>query len=301
MSTDAFENAALLNRFMTNEKISVLIGSAEMEIIWLSFPAPSGQPQKSGISSDGRMHSHSFREAHYCTCGTMVFRTPEGKEYTVRSGESILICENAIHSSRSIGEDTKRISIAYRVKGASDPYGIENPDSAVRDKIIVMPDAKEIYELYRGISEEFDRKNLYYREVIETLLFRIVTIYERLTVSEEKEEPYLNRIDSRVDEMISFINNNLAKNISTIDIAEHMHISKRQINRIIMKEFHLSCADLIQTLKLRKAQELLLCTDSSIEDIAGMVGYSSVFSFSKFFKNHEGLPPAMFRKSHYSY
>lgn len=301
MSQDVFENAALLNQYMTNEKFSMLIGNVKMEIMWLSFPVPSGQPQKKKDTFPAKMHSHSFREAHYCTSGTMICCTSDGREYVVKSGETILICENVMHSCRYNSEESQRISIAYRVEGASDPYGIGRHESEEQENIIVVSQADEIYQLFCKISNEFDHQSICYREVIQTLLFQIAMKYERLTVKEENNKEYIERIDSRVEEMVLFINSNIHNNISTIDIAEHMHISKRQISRIIMKEFHMSCEDLIQSIKLRKAQELLMCTDESIENIASMVGYSNVFSFSKFFKKHEGMPPALFRKSHYSY
>ena len=46
---------------------------------------------------------------------------------------------------------------------------------------------------------------------------------------------------------------------------------------------------------------MLLHTDMSLEEIAAATGYANVFSFNKFFRRVEGLPPGLFRKSHYSY
>ena len=38
-----------------------------------------------------------------------------------------------------------------------------------------------------------------------------------------------------------------------------------------------------------------------LEEIATSIGYANVFSFNKFFRRVEGLPPGLFRRSHYSY
>ena len=58
---------------------------------------------------------------------------------------------------------------------------------------------------------------------------------------------------------------------------------------------------MIKQLKHKKAQEYLLYSDKSVQEIATTLGYGSVYSFSKFFKSQEGMPPALFRRSHYSY
>ena len=50
---------------------------------------------------------------------------------------------------------------------------------------------------------------------------------------------------------------------------------------------------------------LVLLTESkepmSQREIAEALGYSSLFSFSKFFKAMEGMPPLRFRQAHQSY
>lgn len=140
-----------------------------------------------------------------------------------------------------------------------------------------------------------------YRDVIGSLLFQIAMEYERHISVRPSEDAVAARINQRAEEIMLFINGNLTRNITTNDVADTLHLSKRQINRIVLREFGTSCTNVIRQTKHKKAQELLLYSDKSIQDIAALLGYSNVYSFSKFFKSEEGLPPALFRRSHYSY
>ena len=174
-------------------------------------------------------------------------------------------------------------------------------EQAMSLDVAVIRQADTIFDLYLRLCEEFTRQRLGYKELIGALLFQITMEYERQISVAPSEVAALQRIDRRAGEIESFINAHLSVNITTMDVAEVLHLSKRQINRIVFKEFGTSCCGLIKQLKHKKAQEYLLYSDKSMQDIANALGYGSVYSFSKFFKSQEGMPPALFRRSHYSY
>jgi AraC-like DNA-binding protein len=48
---------------------------------------------------------------------------------------------------------------------------------------------------------------------------------------------------------------------------------------------------------LLEAKRLLLYSDKTTEEITFDLGYTDTGHFSKFFKNHEGLSPSLFKKS----
>lgn len=49
--------------------------------------------------------------------------------------------------------------------------------------------------------------------------------------------------------------------------------------------------------RMRRARELLRDTDGGLASIADAVGYDSEFAFSRAFKRHEGVAPAIYRRS----
>nr|WP_321376578.1 helix-turn-helix domain-containing protein [uncultured Bacteroides sp.] len=56
--------------------------------------------------------------------------------------------------------------------------------------------------------------------------------------------------------------------------------------------------DLIQNIRIRKAEQLLLKNDSMIFEVAYKVGIGDPKYFSRCFKLKYGLDPSMFQKSH---
>ncbi len=295
-----FENAQTLNKFMTNERILYRVNDLTLELLWTAFPDKN---EKSIPHAEGqrhvKSHSHSFCETHLCTQGTVIYRLTDGRDYTINAGDTIFIRENVEHEQVYASQDALKISMAYRLMENQSLYN--RPDKKTLLDVVVIPQADHIFELYRLLSEELQELRLGYKEMIGSLLFQITMEYERQISAAPSEDSVIQRIDRRADEIENFINANLSTNITTMDVADVLHLSKRQINRIVFKEFGTSCCGLIKQLKHKKAQEYLLYSDKSVQEIATTLGYGSVYSFSKFFKSQEGMPPALFRRSHYSY
>ncbi|WP_416888003.1 helix-turn-helix domain-containing protein [Muricoprocola aceti] len=59
---------------------------------------------------------------------------------------------------------------------------------------------------------------------------------------------------------------------------------------------NLPLSDYISMVRINKAKSYLANTDYSIEIISQKVGYSSISSFSRFFKNNVGMSPLKYRK-----
>jgi len=62
--------------------------------------------------------------------------------------------------------------------------------------------------------------------------------------------------------------------------------------------FNKSFSELANEYRLREAQELLTTTDLSITDIAYSVGFSSITSFNRVFKEITEQSPTEFRATH---
>lgn len=96
------------------------------------------------------------------------------------------------------------------------------------------------------------------------------------------------------NELFSYINNNLHLPLKLSEIAEHFFISVPQLERRCRKFFHCGVYALLQQQRFRKAQQLLLGTELSIQEIGVAVGYPDVAHFSDFFKRHAGVSPRMY-------
>lgn len=94
----------------------------------------------------------------------------------------------------------------------------------------------------------------------------------------------------------SFVASNFTDNIGADDIAMHIHCSASQVFRYTRKYFGMSPANYINSVRLRRAAELLELTHRSIGDIAYAVGFSDMSYFTRLFRQTFGMPPGSYRK-----
>lgn len=87
--------------------------------------------------------------------------------------------------------------------------------------------------------------------------------------------------------------------ISLSDFARELHISNRQLSRIIQQQYGCSFREKIISLRIQQAK-LLLSQGWSTSDTAHKVGYSSVEAFRTIFASSLGITPAEFRRQNSS-
>ena len=95
----------------------------------------------------------------------------------------------------------------------------------------------------------------------------------------------------------AYIYDNLERNISCDEIAAHIYVCKRQLNRIILKETGLSTHKYLSLLKLNKVKDLILNTNLPLNKIAHITGFSSEFHLSNLIKQHFYSSPKELRNT----
>ena len=92
-------------------------------------------------------------------------------------------------------------------------------------------------------------------------------------------------------EAVALMEANLEEPMSLDELAQHVRLSRRQLERLFQK--HLSCVPTRYYLDLRlaKARQLLLQTSMSIVDVAFASGFVSAPHFSKCYRDFYGIPP----------
>ncbi len=95
---------------------------------------------------------------------------------------------------------------------------------------------------------------------------------------------------------IQYINEHYSEEISIKTLSEIEHYNESYYCEWFRKKTGLSPREYIKRLRIEKAKELLLDTDYSILQIAEQVGYSFNSSFSRIFKEAEGVSPDHFRR-----
>lgn len=109
--------------------------------------------------------------------------------------------------------------------------------------------------------------------------------------------PKKNDLDEfRFIQIEKFINDNISTFVSVNAISSFMHLSAKQVCRIILKKSGMTTKEFINYQKLKASKHMLKNPELSIKDISASLGFSSEYYFNQFFKRLEGYPPSKYRK-----
>ena len=129
------------------------------------------------------------------------------------------------------------------------------------------------------------------------MLVRIVR--ERLgqpAAAPEEEAPRVATFKGvDVAALMQYIDFNYSRIISLEDLSTLAGVNKTTLISIFKEVYGTTPIRYINRIRLRKAKELLVNTDTSVSEIADLVGFQSIHYFSRFFKAKENCTPMEYR------
>ena len=154
--------------------------------------------------------------------------------------------------------------------------------SSAMDMMVYLIAQKHGWELATDIAEEFLVERIRGRNDRQRLPLRL-----QLGASQPK-----------LAEAVAFMEANIEELISLDEIASHVGLSRRQLERLFQKYLNCVPTRYYMRLRLSHARQLLLQTSMPIVDIAFASGFVSTPHFSKCYREHFGIPPRDERKAH---
>ena len=100
----------------------------------------------------------------------------------------------------------------------------------------------------------------------------------------------------KFDEVLEYIHKNYNK-VTLDDLSEKFKFNKYYLSKIIKSYTGKNFVNIVQSLKMRKARELLIYTNLPIEDISNAIGYNSTSTFIRTFKEIYKISPSQYRKN----
>ena len=95
--------------------------------------------------------------------------------------------------------------------------------------------------------------------------------------------------------IITYLKDNIDRQISLEDISGRFSYSLSSIKRIFKEETGFSIISYLNSLRMEKAKEQLISSDISISQLATLLGFSNIYYFSVAFKKRFGMSPSNFR------
>ncbi|NRA22040.1 MAG: GlxA family transcriptional regulator [Oceanospirillaceae bacterium] len=126
-------------------------------------------------------------------------------------------------------------------------------------------------------------------------------VCERIRGSDDHQRiPIKSRISAnqpKLIEAVTLMEANIEEPLSTDDLAHHVQLSRRHLERLFKKHLHNVPAKYYIELRLSQARKLLRQSDQTILQIGLLCGFSSASYFSTAYKNHYKITPREERKS----
>ena len=231
-------------------------------------------------------HSNGSFELHIVLEGSGRIELDE-QTIDLRSGQALIILPNTFHTCRSITSPFLRLTTSFLL---ADPTQMTRFAGKGADHIILNVDPA-MRRICMGIFEKFDREAAYLGN---EMLIRILRAVRHGQEQERgrRQSSTLNIIDRY------FSSSNMQGGHTRKGLAQRLHCSERQINRILTELYGMTFLEKRLQARMDYAKYLLRSTDRRIQEISAMVGYANETSFYKVFKANCGVTPRAFRKKY---
>ena len=259
------------------------------------------QPDNRELRRQGKYyeHYHPCFELHYIEKGEASYLCGK-KTVAVPAGTLLIIPPRMYHKELSSTAGTEKMTLTLEI---SPP-----PRSADKKFCNAFPrlEAVSVYVNDAVVREELVKlKRLALtmdggfitREKMRALAHSFtVDLYDLLS----KDAPCDTELSkdvalTREYEIDTFMALNFMSNSARDELAERLHVSPRQLHRIIKKSYGKTYREKLLEIRLEIALSFLRDTDKSIGEISEELGYSNSASFTAFIKSSTGKTPGELR------
>ena len=252
-------------------------------------------------------HWHATLEINVCASGVLKTSTQRG-EYIVREGDAVLVNANVLHRNEAY-EGAPGVRVQTHMFDRSLVAAAELPQRRYVAPVVectlldALPLFRENAE-HRAVLEALDRafiaadeeKDGYELEICGLLNRAWQGIYALAQPVIGARQPLPRMETARLKQMLGFIREHFAEDISPADIAAAAGVCERECFRCFKQELGTTPLSSLTDFRVRKAAELLRETDRSVTDIAAACGFATPSYFGKVFRRRMNLSPLAYRR-----
>lgn len=141
---------------------------------------------------------------------------------------------------------------------------------------------------YRKLNEDFLARVSGYVMRVRARLMLILQRFMEMLVYEVDTHQF----DPRVKQVIRFITENYAENLTISAVAAAVSLNPVYFGTIFKRETRVTFRDYLNTIRINQAEDMLRIGKWNVTEVASHCGFADVFYFSRLFKKHKGIPPS---------
>ncbi|MBQ8529225.1 MAG: helix-turn-helix transcriptional regulator [Clostridia bacterium] len=217
-----------------------------------------------------------------------------GREHTVRPGEAILFCPGDVYTAWS-EDGCEFVYLIYKLELG---FTADSPSclgiSGIARGELTSEACREFARDYKVTASDPRRAGLRcYAVFLKFFVSLLAAIKQGECLFLKKRDTPTPSTD--MQRAIAYMDQHFSEGISVKEVATRFGIGEKHfitkfkaITGIPPKKYLTDC-------RMRRAAELLREGDTSICEVAAILGYSDQYSFSKAFKKHYGESPSAFK------
>lgn len=212
---------------------------------------------------------------------SLIYTLPDESKLIPKKGDVLYLPEGSHYSVKFENRNAKTMLVNFNLKDSH-----SNPVTA-SENLFFCHTKNEYEPLFSEICDIYTNK-VENKLLLNSALYRLFNI---LAMQEEKKSPISSAID--------YINNHLTESFSIIDLAKNSAMSESTFRREFKKETGLSPVRYIIHEKIKKAGQLILFSDLSLNEISLNLGFFDTAHFCKAFKEIHKKTPSQYKKDYH--
>lgn len=234
---------------------------------------------------------HPMGRATCCFCllvrGSVTVQSAQG-EVQAHSGQVIFWPECVpYHSFWSSDGPVEFIGVYFRLRGVRvlRNGATQNHPLDFCDRFVVIPE-KRWLPVFRQIDGDY-----HHSRRMERALSGFYKLYQDIVPQLPAGKP-LRPIIRRAQ---AFMEQNWERDFRMAELAAHCQLSESRLSHLFKEETSLSPVEYKNRVRIRRAADMLLSEDASVEWISERMHYSSPAYFRRVFRKYMGMTPSAYR------
>ncbi|KKI90057.1 AraC family transcriptional regulator [Bacillus sp. SA1-12] len=249
---------------------------------------------------EGELLAKIGEETYHCTPGDIIFLRPQ-QNHMLKTIKNSPIHQPHIHFDFYYQEDSPNVKVSF--KKLNDMSKAEMKwlrEDITRQWPVQIPSVIRlrnpiiIENILYEIINEFDQKLPFYELNIQGLFSQLWSHLSRESHWQKNEQ--LHKYLDNLQNVKAYLSHHINREVSLQELGEMSNLSKYHLLRLFKEAYKVTPIKYHLEIRVEKAKELIQYSNLPITEIAAKFGFHSVHSFSRSFKNIEGVPPTFYRK-----
>jgi AraC-like DNA-binding protein len=234
--------------------------------------------------NDIPLHAHNKGQFLY-TEGGIVHVATSQKTFFLPARHYMWIPPQIAHTIHPGSPDVTMRNLYFPIQENDSSFYAETAIYPVNDLLLQMI---IFSNRWSGDLDENDRSSYFFAQALKYLLPEVSMYTLPLAV------PYAK--DKRLDKIIRFMSDNIQETIILPHLSRQFGFSERSLSRLFHNDLGMSFNQYLTIKRMMLALQLLLEEDKSVKEVAALVGYNSVPTFSTTFNRITGIRPSEYVK-----